>query len=97
MVVQYNNSTRPMRRRHYLTNIKLSTIMGNEDCDVTSGVEKLCDIINKSPFFFQGHTVFGPREFPSGAYLCCSLMKLPMGLPKPALMALWIGSWDLDR
>lgn len=47
MIDQFDNSRTQNRMRQYLQNLKLSTIMENENCDVSSGIEKLRDKINK--------------------------------------------------
>lgn len=55
MIDQYNNSTTQNRMRQYLQNLKLSTIMEKESCDVTTGIEKLRDTVNK-------YTPLGPES-----------------------------------
>ena len=47
MVAQYNNVTTQNRMRQYLQNLKLSSVMEKENCDVTAGLENLRTQINK--------------------------------------------------
>lgn len=63
LIDQYNNSTTQNLMRQYLQNLKLSTIMENENCDVTYVIEKIRHTINKyTPLGPKSHCTDSPEK-----------------------------------